>query len=148
MTDPIDSIRRAEIEDAAALAKLTGQLGYPSDEAQMRSRLPLILGSRDRETVVAERSGRVVGYAGAWCGQGYEADAPHARVLVIVVDGGVRRGGIATRLMEAIEAWAQERGAGYIVLGSGHHRDGAHTFYERLGYRATGRRYKKHFGPS
>ena len=70
MADSVVSVRDCELKDAGALARLTGQLGYASDEAQMHSRLSLILGRRDRGTFVAERSGRVVGYAGAWCGQG------------------------------------------------------------------------------
>lgn len=143
MADAAVEIREARVNDAAALARLTGQLGYPSDETQMLERLDRIRGNPDRVTLVAERSGEVLGYTGAWCGPSYEADAPHARVLVIVVDATERRRGIASRLMRAVEAWARERGAGYLVLGSGHHRPDAHTFYESLGYRGTGRRYIK-----
>ena len=34
-----DVLRRAETHDAAAVAELAGQLGYPSDEASMRVRI-------------------------------------------------------------------------------------------------------------
>jgi hypothetical protein len=35
------------------------------------------------------------------------------------------------------------RGARILVVNSGNHRVDAHAFYENLGYRFTGRRYKK-----
>lgn len=148
MSDQGVSIRSCSIEDAAALAGLTEQLGYPTSATQMQERLDEIMLRPDRATLVAERGGRVVGYAGAWCGSSYEADRPHARLLVIVVDEHSRRSGIASRLANAIEAWARQRGAAYVVLGSGHHRAKAHDFYERIGYRHTGRRYVKTLDPA
>lgn len=136
-------VRDCSIDDANALAMLTTQLGYATDAAQMRSRLMPILESRDIVTLEAERAGRVVGYVGAWCGPSYETDARHARVMAIVVDSAERRAGVASRLMREIDDWAQERGAVYIVLGSGRHRTEAHAFYDRLGYEARGHRYMK-----
>ncbi len=109
----------------------------------MAERLSRIATDRNRTTFVAERMGRVVGYAGVWSGQNYEADAPQSRVMAFVVDSAERRQGIGTALMDAIEAWSRARGVAVIVLNSGDGRDDAHAFYERLGYRSTARRYLK-----
>lgn len=136
-------IRLAQENDAEAIADLTGQLGYPTPPERMKFRLAEILAHPDRVTFVAERDGRVVGYAGAWCGQNYEADAPQSRVMGLVVEAAERRRGTGAALMRSIEDWSRARGVGVIVLNTGDGRAGAHAFYERLGYRSTARRYLK-----
>ena len=136
-------IRRAEASDAAALAELTGHLGYPATTTQLERRLAAIAAEPRRLTLVAELDGRVVGYVGVAVTQGYEADAPHARVMAIVVEPEHRRRGIATALLVAAEGWSRDQGAAVIVLNSGEHRSDGHAFYERIGYANTGRRYRK-----
>ncbi len=137
------AIRETRAGDFTAIAELTGQLGYPTTAAQMQVRLAGIVTDSSRATFVAEREGQIVGYAGVWYGQNYEADAPQARVMGLVVDASERRRGTGAALMQAIEEWSRERGVGVIVLNTGDGRAGAHAFYERLGYRNTARRYVK-----
>lgn len=136
------SIREARESDVAALAALTEELGYRTTPEQMAQRLSRI-SSDDRATFVAEQKGAVLGYAGVWCGQNYEADPPQSRVMALVVANTVRRQGIGSALMDAIEAWSRERNVGVIVLNAGDTRADAHAFYERRGYRSTARRYLK-----
>ena len=142
-TDAPAKIRLARESDADAIADLTGQLGYPTAPDKMKARLGQILHHPDRVTFVAERDGRVVGYAGAWCGQNYEADAPQSRVMGLVVGTSERRRGTGAALMRSIEDWSRARGVGVIVLNTGDGRTDAHAFYEQLGYRSTARRYLK-----
>ena len=136
-------LREATTRDAAALADLTGHLGYPTSGREMARRLEPILRDQDRVTLVAEVEGEVVAYGGAWIGRGYEADAPHSRVTALVVHPDHRRRGLGAQLLLALERWSRDRGASVIVLTSGDWRTGAHQFYEQLGYAATGRRYRK-----
>lgn len=136
-------LRAADALDAAALARLTEQLGYATSPTQMARRLVSLDADPARLTLVAVADGLLVGYVGVWVGQGYEADAPHARIMALVVDVAWRRRGIGARLLAAAEAWSRERGAAVIVLNSGEQRSEAHPFYERLGYANTGRRYRK-----
>lgn len=136
-------LRAAVASDAAALARLTEQLGYATSPAQMGRRLAAMDADAARLTLVAVADGQIVGYVGLSLGQGYEADAPHARIMVLVVDASWRRRGIGARLLQAAETWSRGLGAGVIVLNSGDQRTGAHGFYERLGYSNTGRRYRK-----
>jgi GNAT superfamily N-acetyltransferase len=45
--------------------------------------------------------------------------------------------------MSAAEDWARQRGAGEVMLTTHKHRTGAHNFYRRMGYEATGYRFYK-----
>jgi GNAT superfamily N-acetyltransferase len=142
--DPTPSpilIRTAVPEDVPALAALATHLGYPATPEAMRERFGRIHGRDDYETYVAERGGRVVGFAGVMHGLSYVYDPPYARLLSLVVEPGERGTGTGAALVAAAERWAQGRGAAQMHLTTGLHRDRAHRFYERLGYERTGARY-------
>ena len=136
-------IREAREEDAAALAALATHLGYPTEERAMRARMERICASPDRHTLAAERGGRVVAMAGVVWGWPYTHDEPYARLTILVVEPGERGKGTGAALVAAAERWARERGAGSIHVTTALHRDGAHRFYERLGYARTGLRFLK-----
>jgi GNAT superfamily N-acetyltransferase len=48
--------------------------------------------------------------------------------------------------MRAVEAWARENGAASLHLTAARYREGAHRFYERIGYEATGLRFVRRLG--
>jgi GNAT superfamily N-acetyltransferase len=134
-------IRTATLDDAPAIAVLSTHLGYLADPEAMRERLARI-GARDEyETFVAEREGRAVGFAGVMHGLSYTYDPPFARLLSLVVEPEERGRGTGAALVAAAERWAREHGATQLHLTTALHRDGAHRFYERLGYERTGARY-------
>ena len=139
-------IRTAGAQDAAGLARLMEQLGYPTTAEQMAARLGPILADPDYRTLVAEAGGALVGMVGVFRGRDYSRDPPYARVLALVVDPACRGSGVGAALMGAAEAWAREVGAGSMHLTTAAHRAGAHRFYERLGYEGTGLRYRKPLG--
>lgn len=139
-------IRTARPEDAAGLALLMGHLGYPTTPEQMAARLERVLPDPDYRTLVAEVGGELVGMVGVFLGWAYSYDPAYARVLALVVDPSRRGGGVGAALMGAAEAWARESGAGSVHLTTAAHREGAHRFYERLGYEGTGLRYRKALG--
>jgi GNAT superfamily N-acetyltransferase len=136
-------IRPARDEDVPALAALATHLGYPTDEPSMRTRMDRISTLPDHATFVAERAGRVVGFAGVSWGWSYNSDGPYAQLLALVVEPGERGMGTGAALVAAAERWAAEHGAGSITLTTALHREGAHRFYERIGYARTGHRYRK-----
>jgi GNAT superfamily N-acetyltransferase len=76
-------------------------------------------------------------------GRDYVRSGWYAQLLVLAVDEKARRGGVGRKLVEAAEEWARERGADVMIVHSGRQRTGAHAFYERVGYEATGVRFKK-----
>jgi GNAT superfamily N-acetyltransferase len=141
--------RRAQMEDAPAIARLLGQLGYPTSADAMRRRLGPILARPDYRTHVAESDGSVVGFIGACLVPAYELDDVYVRVLDLVVDETARGRGIGSALLGEAEAWAKEEGARVVVVNA---RDddspaaGGAAFYEAHGYERTGARYGKRLG--
>jgi GNAT superfamily N-acetyltransferase len=136
-------LREARPEDAAAVALLLGELGYPASEQQVAERLGRIAADATTLLLVAEAGGDVAGLASLHVQHIVEADFPGCVYTALVVGERFRRLGIASRLTEAIEAEARKRGCEHLVLGSAHRRADAHAFYETLGYEHSGRRYRK-----
>jgi GNAT superfamily N-acetyltransferase len=136
-------IRDVTIDDAAALAPLMEQLGYPTTPVEMRTRLQAILGHPDYHAWIAEQDGRAAGMVSAWLGHSYEINGLHGRILGLVVDGTARRSGIGLRLMRTAEEWVRARGGTTVFLNSGNHRTEAHAFYRHIGYQMTGVRFFK-----
>jgi ribosomal protein S18 acetylase RimI-like enzyme len=136
-------LREARPEDAAAVASLLDELGYPSSKEQATERLGRIAADATTFLLVAEAEGEVAGFAGLHVQNLVEADCPGCVFAALVVGERFRRLGIASSLTDAIEAEARARGCEDIVLSSAHRRAEAHAFYEALGYEHTGRRYRK-----
>lgn len=143
---PAFLIRPATLDDVPALATLATHLGYPTGEAAMRERMRAILADANYETLVAEAAGRVIGYAGMTWKWSWVEDERRGELLSLVIDPEARGGGVGAALMAASEEWMRERGAGAVHLTTALHREGAHRFYERIGYARTGFRYVKKVG--
>ena len=139
-------VRPAAEADADVLARLVTQLGYPSDTTQVLARLRRLEGNTEIRALVAEREGRVLGMIGIMVFPAFHRDGLHGYITALVVDEGARGGGAGAALLAAAETWFAERGVTRVNVTSALHRDKAHTFYERLGYEFTGRRYVKTLG--
>lgn len=141
--NPKPLVRVAAIEDAAALATLMTQLGYPSDAFQLRMRLRRAAGNPDVRVLVAESEGRILGLIALMLFHAFVHDRPHGYITSLVVDESVRGGGAGSTLLAAGEAWFKEHGVDKATLTSHLRREAAHRFYERRGYEFNGRRYVK-----
>jgi GNAT superfamily N-acetyltransferase len=124
------------VTDAPAIAELAGELGYAVEPAEIGRRL----GSLDPgdEVWVGETGGLVV----AWIHVGERrglVSAPRAEILGLVVAEAYRGRGIGRLLVASAETWAAARGLGSVLVRSALHRDEAHAFYAKLGYRETKR---------
>jgi GNAT superfamily N-acetyltransferase len=133
---PSVSIRLARREDAAAIAALATQLGYPSAPKEVERRLASILESADHAAYVAEAGGQVAAWIHAFVCRLLETD-PHVEIGGLVVDEGFRGQGAGRRLVEQAEDWARRKGYRIVHVRSNIIRKGAHDFYERLGYSKT-----------
>ncbi len=125
-------VRPAESSDVAALAELAGELGYPTEAADLARRLAELLAGDD--VWVAELDGRVVGWAHCTVRRSLVVE-PHIEVMGLVVGEGWRGRGIGRLLMAAADRSARAHGVSVIRLRSSIHREGAHAFYLGLGYR-------------
>jgi N-acetylglutamate synthase-like GNAT family acetyltransferase len=130
-------IRNASIDDVAALAELSTQLGYPSSPQQASARLAAIVRSSEHLVQVAcSPDGAVVGWVHVFLALRVESD-PFAELGGFVVTQQCRGRGIGCSLLEAAEMWAGRQGAKKLRVRSRSTRGDANAFYERLGFTQT-----------
>jgi GNAT superfamily N-acetyltransferase len=135
-------IRDARVDDAEDVARLLGQLGYPTNASAVESRLERLWIVGDR-VIVAELEGAVVGLGHLQVAPALERDRPAAKIGALVVDEAHRGRGVGRALVEELEAEARARGCGLLFLTTAERRAEAHAFYERVGLAQTGRRYAR-----
>jgi GNAT superfamily N-acetyltransferase len=128
-------IRQARTDDLAALTELAAQLGYPSNQETVASRLEAVLSYIvDNAVLVSTREdGRVVGFVHASIRPLLIADRT-AEICGLVVHDSARGKGHGKRLMKAAEQWAGEKNCAEVTLRSNAIRQEAHEFYKSLGY--------------
>ncbi|MGA8279076.1 MAG: GNAT family N-acetyltransferase [Rhodanobacteraceae bacterium] len=126
-------VRRAGIADAAQIARLATELGYPSTDREMRSRLDAMLSSPDHFIAVAEDAGMVIGWVAGEARLLLVAGR-RAELMGLVVGSTARRRGIGNALVRAAECWAMEQGFDSLTVRSNVARAESHAFYDRIGY--------------
>lgn len=142
---PTPIIRAAHASDAAALANLCTQLGYPTSPDSIPARLTRLDGDADVRVLVAVDDNAVIGLATVHLRFTMNHETPLAQLTMLVVDERVRARGVGRALVGAAEAWARERGCKRFVVTTALRRTDAHAFYEKLDFKHTGRRYGKDF---
>ena len=127
-------IRRARSADAKRVAELSGQLGYPATEKEMKGRLRDVIEDRDAACFVAvSRDGELVGWIHVSCTPLLEVER-RAEVNGLVVDEAVRSRGAGALLLAAGEKWARGKRCKGMSVRSNVLRERAHGFYLRNGY--------------
>jgi GNAT superfamily N-acetyltransferase len=139
-------IRRARIGDAARLATLAGELGYPTAAHEMKKRLERVLREASHIVVVAEKDGDVIG----WLHLSVSPllDVPvRAEINGLIVAEGQRSAGAGAKMLEVGEKWARRKKCTGMSVRSNVIRDRAHAFYERQGYEhyKTSKAFRKPF---
>jgi ribosomal protein S18 acetylase RimI-like enzyme len=140
------TIRSAQRRDAAAVAALLGDLGYPASEEQAAQRIDRIGDDPSIWLIVAELDSEIAGFGALHTQTLIERDDIGSHVAALVVAERFRRRGVGEALMATLEDEARARGSRYLALNTAHRRADAHAFYEALGYEHTGRRYAKELG--
>lgn len=128
------AIRKAHPTDAARLAELSNELGYPVQIEVMARRIERLALRRDHVVLVAEwRDEGICGWVHA-----AEHDILESgrccEILGLVVAADRRSAGIGRSLVDSVEKWAAERGLKQVSVRSNVARTESHPFYERLGY--------------
>jgi ribosomal protein S18 acetylase RimI-like enzyme len=137
MTDtPQIVLRPAQADDAAAIAALFTDEGYPAGPSDIVARLERF-DEPDSRVVVAEHDGAILGFIAVHAMARFEHDDRIVRILALVVDAGARERGVGRALMAEAERFGREVGAAFVELTAGHHRPEARHLYESLGYDST-----------
>ena len=125
-------IRQMVEADAAVVAELSGQLGYPSDPETVCRRFRVV-DPADFLVVAVNEADVPIGFIHGRVTRTVEADA-RVHVVGLVVSSQVRRAGVGRRLIAEVERWAATTGAEAIVVKSNTARGEAHDFYPAVGY--------------
>jgi ribosomal protein S18 acetylase RimI-like enzyme len=137
MTDPSTiTVRRASAADAAAIASLFTDEGFPVGPSDVRARLTRFDSPTSR-VVIAEHEGTILGFIAVHAMPRFEHDDWILRVLALVVDAGARERGVGRALLTEAERIGGEVGAAFVELTAGHHRPEARHLYESLDYDST-----------
>jgi GNAT superfamily N-acetyltransferase len=133
-TDEIMKIRKARQSDAARIAELSGQLGYPTTKAQMAARVKSALRMKNGGCFVAEnKTHGVIGWVHVSITPLLEVER-RAEINGLVVAEQARSQGAGAKLLQAAEQWAQKMRCAGMSVRSNVLRERAHNFYLRQGY--------------
>ena len=128
------TIRKAIKSDAAALAALSGELGYPTSSLQIEDRLDKLSVKSDNGIYVAELDS-IVGWIHVAIIQSLESD-PFVEICGLVVAESYHGTGIGTRLVAMAESWAREKGYDHIRVRTNVLREGTRKFYRQVGFQS------------
>jgi len=132
------TIRPATEADDAALAELEKATRLPTVSPAEYHPQAFFGSTRPHEVLVAELSGRVVGYVEVRPPTPLPSNAHVLAVEGLAVSADVRGQGIAQQLLAAVEERAAERSAVRVTLRVLAPNGPARALYEKLGYRVEG----------
>ncbi len=127
------TIRDATGADAASLADLAAQLGYPASIDSVQAGLRRYAGNPDERVMVAELSGQVVGWTSVGVIDHFYTPA-YVEISGFVVDSKHRSAGIGASLMGEVKKWTKAKHLGIVRLRANVIREDAHRFYGREGF--------------
>jgi GNAT superfamily N-acetyltransferase len=135
------SVRHAQPDDAAQVATLLAELGYPDNQvADVRQRLELWANEATSRALVAERHEQVLGIVAVTAIPYLEHEGRWGRIVALVVSSAWRGQGVGRQLAEAAENAASELGCVVMEVTSALSRTDSHRFYQTLGYQDWGGR--------
>jgi GNAT superfamily N-acetyltransferase len=139
-------IRAYDPGDAASVAALLGELGYPASPARAATFAAAFAQRPGTALLVATVEGEVAGLVATCLVPRLDEDRLSCRITDLVVAGTRRRQGVGRALVAAAEATARAAGARRLDLSTGDNRRDAHAFYERLGFRGNARALTRRLG--
>lgn len=140
-------VRDAQPGDAAAIAGLLTELGYPaSEEAASAHVARFSADPASRLLVALDERQRVAGLMATHIVPRLDDDAYTVRITDIVVAEVDHRQGIGTALLRTAEDSAVAAGITRLDLTSGDWRDNAHAFYTAQGFTSVARGFTKRLG--
>jgi GNAT superfamily N-acetyltransferase len=136
-------IRDSNDQDAAALERLFGELGYSVAAADLPARVARFRDRNGGRVLVVEDQGAVIAFAAVETRFPVQHATPLLYVSAFAVAASARRKGVGRRLLQAVEAHGRATGCSRAVLTSAERRADAHAFYAAAGWTYSGRRFNK-----
>jgi GNAT superfamily N-acetyltransferase len=127
------TLRLLQPADAGAVSALLPDLGYAATPDQVVRRLAGIREWPDQEAFVAEADGALIGLCHVQGVRMLNSEG-YAEIQALVVSSARQGQGIGKRLVAHACEWAFARGYERVRLRSNVTREGAHAFYEQLGF--------------
>jgi GNAT superfamily N-acetyltransferase len=128
-----DTVRGARPADAAEMARLACELGYPTSDEAMSDRLSALLPDAGEHIAVVPDGDRLLGWVHVQRGLSLDIGS-RAEIVGLVVDATARRHGLGRRLVAAAEDWARAQGLSSLMVRSNVARDVSHPFYASIGF--------------
>lgn len=135
-------IRLANEHDAASIAGLLAELGYPCSDTQYKQRADQF-NRADCYTFVATTGNLITGFIGLQKTYVYTQDKPVGWITALVVSRRMRREGVGTALLIKAEQVLRKDGIEDIYLHSARANLEAHMFYKTRGYTDSALRFTK-----
>ncbi len=126
------NIRNAIKSDTEFLAKLAGELGYPTTAKEMKNRFDKLPSETQHGIFIAELDS-IVGWIHVAIINTLESDS-FAEIIGLVVAETHRDMGIGTKLVSKAENWAQNKGCNKIRVRTNTVREKTKLFYKKLGF--------------
>lgn len=143
MSQTIINVRRATENDATPISGLLNELGYSLEVAHVKKNIMLLSSSSSDTVLVAEAGSSIAGVISFHVIPLFHVVGNLGRISSLVVSSQWQRHGVGRKLVQAAEDFGWSRGCLRIEVTSGDQREGAHTFYQRLGYQLDERRFIK-----
>jgi GNAT superfamily N-acetyltransferase len=131
---PTMIIRQISPSDAASAAQLSAQFGYPVAVETMEQRIGALQNRTDHAVFIACLDQTAVGWIDVGIVHHLQTDA-YGEIGGLVVSEKHRSTGIGKQLIARAEQWMLEHGLHRSLVRSQLHREPAHRFYAREGYR-------------
>ncbi len=136
-------VRDATADDAEAMGRLLGELGYPADPAGIPARLTAVTTGGGGTFLVVADDQRALGLVCVAKLSTLHVDAPVCYITALVAAHAARGQGVGRMLVSAAERWARAHGCIRLSVTSAEHRADAHAFYPRCGLPYSGRRFTR-----
>ena len=137
------TIRRAGKGDAAELARLLTSLGHPTTPESISEKWALWQGEGNVALVAERDNGTLAASLTLHHMLVLHRAHPVGRITSMIVDETDRGAGLGRTLVAAAEEIFTEWGCGIFEVTSNLSREGAHAFYQGLGYERTSLRFAK-----
>ena len=128
--------REATINDAANMASLSTQLGYPSTAESLKGNLEKVLSLAGNIVFVAAYNKKVIGWMNVRIVSTIETGT-NCEIYGLIVDEAYRNKGIGKTFINKAKEWSMQNGIKKLRVRTNVKRQEAHRFYFREGFKET-----------